>query len=141
MVAKRIRCIVVEIPVTADTQPQPLEPAFESALREYVLRQVDADAPLPTEETLPQPRFSARDMVPWADPYIQRVIHNLQDEVRRERSMALPPREEKLDLDDIDFDELPLRDILSAEALPPLSDSPIHFESPDEDDLWRPRPR
>jgi hypothetical protein len=27
----------------------------------------------------------ARDLVPWADPYVAQLIKNLQDEVRRER--------------------------------------------------------
>ncbi len=33
-------------------------------------------------------RFSTRpsDLVPWADPYIARLVHRLQDEVRNERA-------------------------------------------------------
>jgi hypothetical protein len=27
----------------------------------------------------------ARDVLPWADPYVAQLIKNLQDEVRRER--------------------------------------------------------
>jgi hypothetical protein len=36
-------------------------------------------------------RFSSRgvakDLLPWADPYVAQLIRNLQDEVRREREM------------------------------------------------------
>jgi hypothetical protein len=30
---------------------------------------------------------AARDLLPWADPYVAQLIKNLQDEVRRERLM------------------------------------------------------
>ncbi len=35
-------------------------------------------------------RFSCRpsDLLPWADPYIARLVHRLQDEVRSERHIA-----------------------------------------------------
>ena len=29
----------------------------------------------------------ARDLLPWADPYVAQLIRNLQDEVRQERQM------------------------------------------------------
>jgi hypothetical protein len=29
----------------------------------------------------------ARDLLPWADPYVAQLIRNLQDEVREERQM------------------------------------------------------
>jgi hypothetical protein len=35
---------------------------------------------------LPQ-REIARDLLPWADPYVAQLIKNLQDEVRQERRM------------------------------------------------------
>jgi hypothetical protein len=35
----------------------------------------------------PPHRDIARDLLPWADPYVAQLIKNLQDEVRQERQM------------------------------------------------------
>jgi hypothetical protein len=32
----------------------------------------------------------ARDLLPWADPYVAQLIKNLQEEVRHERRMRSP---------------------------------------------------
>jgi hypothetical protein len=34
----------------------------------------------------------ARDLLPWADPYVAQLIKNLQDEVRHERRMQAQMR-------------------------------------------------
>jgi hypothetical protein len=39
---------------------------------------------LPSDNELPRGAV-ARDLLPWADPYVAQLIKNLQDEVRRER--------------------------------------------------------
>ena len=33
------------------------------------------------------PGAMARDLLPWADPYVAQLIKNLQEEVRQERSL------------------------------------------------------
>jgi hypothetical protein len=35
----------------------------------------------------------ARDLLPWADPYVAQLIKNLQDEVREERRMRAMMRQ------------------------------------------------
>ena len=32
-------------------------------------------------------RGFAKDLLPWADPYVAQLIHNLQEEVRQERQL------------------------------------------------------
>jgi hypothetical protein len=39
-----------------------------------------------TENGIPR-GVIARDLLPWADPYVAQLIKNLQDEVREERRM------------------------------------------------------
>jgi len=39
----------------------------------------------------------ARDLVPWADPYVAQLIQNLQDEVRRERRLRSFVRHDRPD--------------------------------------------
>ena len=39
-----------------------------------------------TESGIPHGRI-ARDLLPWADPYVAQLIKNLQDEVREERRL------------------------------------------------------
>ncbi len=41
---------------------------------------------VPVVTRSPQPRVSARDLLPWADPYIASLIRNLQQEVKAERA-------------------------------------------------------
>jgi len=38
----------------------------------------------------------ARDLVPWADPYVMQLIHKLQDEVRLEREERVQLRRQRL---------------------------------------------
>jgi hypothetical protein len=38
----------------------------------------------------------ARDLVPWADPYVMQLIHKLQDEVRSEREDSVRLRRQRL---------------------------------------------
>jgi hypothetical protein len=38
----------------------------------------------------------ARDLVPWADPYVMQLIHKLQDEVRLEREAHVRLRRQRL---------------------------------------------
>lgn len=42
---------------------------------------------VPVSEGMPHGRFSNRpsDLLPWADPYISRLVKDLQNEVRQER--------------------------------------------------------
>ena len=57
--------------------------------------------------TLKQPELcrSSRDLLPWADPYIARLIHRLQAEVKAERAdrrataEAPPLNDSRFDLD------------------------------------------
>ncbi len=37
-------------------------------------------------------RGVAKDLLPWADPYVAQLIHNLQQEVREEREAAASVR-------------------------------------------------
>jgi hypothetical protein len=64
MVAPRIHCIVVEIPVGSE----------EMGIAGLEHRM----------------RSSVRDLLPEADPYIAALIRRLQDEVRQERAAAKP---------------------------------------------------
>lgn len=41
-----------------------------------------------TEEALSNRIGRPSDLLPWADPYIARLVHNLQDEVRHEQTAA-----------------------------------------------------
>ncbi len=67
--------------------------------------------------TLKQPELSrtSKDLLPWADPYIARLIHGLQDEVRQERvarrvaAEAPPLKEGRIDFDTPDYDDWPRR--------------------------------
>lgn len=68
---RKVKCLVVEVPVhqvglsaASHNEESCLPPAVENRLR---------------------PR--ARDLVPWADPYIASLIRKLQDEVRAEREV------------------------------------------------------
>ncbi len=41
-----------------------------------------------SEEALPSRISRPSDLLPWADPYIARLVHNLQDEVRHEQAAS-----------------------------------------------------
>ena len=70
--------------------------------------------------TLKQPALArvSRDLLPWADPYIARLIQRLQAEVkaelaeRRITAEAPPLKEGRLDFDVPDYDHWPRRDDL-----------------------------
>ena len=63
------------------------------------------------------PRAS-QDLLPWADPYIARLIRRLQAEVKAERAErrataeAPPLKEGRIDFDVPDYDHWPRRDVL-----------------------------
>lgn len=65
---RKIKCLVVE--VSASQRGLSAETSHDSSL------------PPAIENRL---RPSARDLLPWADPYIASLIRKLQDEVRAER--------------------------------------------------------
>ena len=88
MIARRIKCLVIEVPVTR------------------------------TPDTKTQPRQSATDLLPWADPYIAGLIRKLQDEVRAE--LADPPTDCRF--------EARRTQSLEAEPLPDLPPLPPEFE-------------
>jgi hypothetical protein len=46
----------------------------------------------------------ARDLVPWADPYVMQLIRKLQDEVRQEQEDRVQLRRRRL-LDALELDE------------------------------------
>jgi hypothetical protein len=83
----------------------------------------------------------ARDLVPWADPYVLQLIRKLQDEVRQERAERARRRRERL-YDALELDS-PLPDE-SAWALDidddlemPWDETPSDRETVDAD--WRPQ--
>ncbi len=67
---------------------------------------------------LKQPELArvSRDLLPWADPYIARLIQRLQAEVKADRverritAEAPPLRDSRLDFDVPDYDHWPRRD-------------------------------
>lgn len=67
---RKVKCLVVEVPVN------------QTGLSADELH--DASLPAAIENRL-RPR--ARDLVPWADPYIAGLIRKLQEEVRAEREV------------------------------------------------------
>jgi hypothetical protein len=71
---------------------------------------------------------SARDLSPWADPYIAGLIRKLQDEVRAERTGQTVERMPQ------SVDPSPLRN----EAVPRNGDGRLEFDAPDYD-AWRHR--
>ncbi|MCE9544908.1 MAG: hypothetical protein K8T25_05235 [Planctomycetia bacterium] len=81
-------------------------------------------------------RAPARELLPWADPYIAGLIRKLQDEVREERAeqhrtMAEQMRGRR------GFAEGRQHVALGAEfgeAPPPAISSPIEFETPSDQD-------
>jgi len=98
MVASNIRCIVVEVPVNET---------------------------LGLEEGRLPSRPRARDLLPWADPYIATLIRNLQDEVREERAAA---RSEAREI-------AAAQATFLAEAQPPLVETPVESD-PTHENLW-----
>lgn len=75
----------------------------------------------------PKERLASRDLLPWADPYIARLIRNLQDEVREERAA----RREKA------FSSPALIDPLHSELAPTPDDDHLDFSDPDFES-WQP---
>ena len=73
-------------------------------------------------------RPPARQLLADADPYIARLIRNLQREVRAERFLQRARGDSSWLSGDRRRAEAPL----------PLGDSPIEFERPDHDDEWSP---
>ena len=71
---------------------------------------------------------SARDLLPWADPYIAGLIRKLQDEVRAERAG------QRVDSARLPVDTSPARN----EAVPRGGDGRLDFDAPDYD-AWRHR--
>ena len=68
-----IRCIVLEVPASSDPRVLSDSLVFDSTGFD------------PIEHRLRRP---VRELLPWADPYIARLIRNLQDEVREERAAS-----------------------------------------------------
>jgi len=68
---KKIFCTVVRVPAADDS-------IMRSSSNEFNTSPIN------------NPRFSTRpsDLLPWADPYIARLVSKLQDEVRDERSQS-----------------------------------------------------
>lgn len=95
MVASNIRCIVVEVPVNQEEEARFASP----------------------------PR--ARDLLPWADPYIATLIRNLQDEVREERAAARAEAKQRA----------AARATFLAEVQPPLVETPVEAD-PTHEKLW-----
>lgn len=58
----------------------------------------------------------ARDVLPWADPYVAQLIKNLQDEVRSERRMRSLVRHYRAELLDA-FNTQPQSDFEFGDAL------------------------
>lgn len=89
------------------------------------LRCIVVEVPVTQEEArfVRQPR--SRDLLPWADPYIAKLIRNLQDEVREERAAA---RAETIERETA-------RATFLAEAQPPLIETPVEND-PSHDLLW-----
>ncbi len=89
MVAPNIRYMIVEVPVMTLRQPE-----------------------------LSRASRNSRDLLPWADPYIARLIRGLQDEVRQERAErrtaaeAPPLKEGRVEFDSPDYDDWPRRNDL-----------------------------
>ena len=75
------------------------------------------EVPVMTLKRPELPRVS-RDLLPWADPYIARLIQRLQAEVKAElaeqriTAEAPPLKEGRLDFDVPDYDQWPRRDDL-----------------------------
>lgn len=98
---KKIFCTVVRVPAADDS-------IMRSSHNEFSNGPID------------NPRFSTRpsDLLPWADPYIARLVSKLQDEVRDERTQS------RLDLR--------ATGILQAELEPPSPLTDNDWESRDE---------
>ena len=73
-------------------------------------------------------RRGASELLPWADPYIARLIRKLQDEVRQERASRPSAVGRGLLARELACEAV------RGEAPPPLSGSPIEFEVPRDQD-------
>lgn len=91
------------------------------------IRCIVVEVPANQNEASLAGRPRSRDLLPWADPYIAKLIHNLQDEVREERAAA---QREAFELEKAraTFE-------LHAEAQPPLVETPIEND-PTHEYLW-----
>ncbi len=109
------------------------------------LRCIVVEVPANQEEDVVVRRARARDLLPWADPYIARLIRNLQDEVRSERAAARAEAAAQADTVADGSPEFSSPDVSpatdgfrrppQAEAPPPLVGTPVPLD-PTHDDLW-----
>ena len=77
---------------------------------------------IPQTTDLTQRRLSARDLLPWADPYIAGLIRRLQAEVKAERAVRRGQRSPGT------HDRS-----LCAELARPIGDGQLDFDKPDYD--------
>ena len=91
------------------------------------IRVIAVEVPVNQDDIRFASRPRSRDLLPWADPYIAKLIHNLQDEVREERAAA---RAEAIEIRNAQA-------TFTGEAPPPLVVTPVEAD-PSHDHLWPP---
>src|SRR5690606_1993566 len=97
MSLRKVRCVIVRMPANPRSHEEPQVERFELRTDRTWNPQADADRPR-----------RAKDLLPWADPYIVKLIERCQKEVARDIEQHRQSREtyvhrRELDRDRIEF--------------------------------------
>ncbi len=105
------------------------------------IRCIVVEVPVHKDDVMIADRPRARDLLPWADPYIAKLIRNLQDEVRSERATDRKERMERAAAQATflaEAESFPAEaeaPLVKAEAQPPLVETPVEAD-PTHEYLW-----
>ncbi len=97
MSRRKVRCVIVRMPANPAMQD-------EVKVERYELK---TDRPWPVQDETDRPR-RAKDLLPWADPYIVKLIERCQNEVARDLQTRREARDtyvhrRELDRDRVEF--------------------------------------